>query len=394
VPDVDPSLPGRGVLGHVGHQLADREVDGRFDRWRQAAVQVAGQLDPHRAIQRHGPDRVGQAAVGQHRRVDAADQVAQLGQGLDRGVPGLDEQRPRRDRIGVDDLPGGIQGHAHRHQPGLRPVVQVTLDPADLGRSGVEGLGPGPRQLADPQRQLGRPGRRQHRAGHQRVTAEQPGCRRHSDTDDPQAEQDQRARRVAGKGGRRDRPHQLGPDELDEAGQDDRRGQRGQQPADQVHQDPPQVPPGGLVGQQPAKPPGQRQRMITAGRRRPVRISDRHAAPLAGQPPGLAGQAPHRGQRARSREPAETKPRPDHQQAEQRPLSAAGPAVGRQQGESKRGQAGRRDQDHKQAEFGQHQPGEGQPPGGGDQASEQAQPRPAALDRNRGDHRVASLAPG
>jgi len=89
--------------------------------------------------------------------VDAADQVAQLGQGLDRGVPGLDEQR--RAATGLVSM---ICPAASRSCPsppaGLRPVVQVTLDPADLGRSGVEGLGPGPRQLADPQRQLGRPG--------------------------------------------------------------------------------------------------------------------------------------------------------------------------------------------------------------------------------------------
>src|SRR5690348_10589024 len=32
VPDVDPGLPGLGVLGHVRQQLAGREVGGRLDR--------------------------------------------------------------------------------------------------------------------------------------------------------------------------------------------------------------------------------------------------------------------------------------------------------------------------------------------------------------------------
>ncbi len=77
VPDVDPGLPGFGVLGYVSQQLADREVGGRLDRGRRRRpCQVADQVDPYRGVQGQGPDRVGQAAVGQHRRVDAANQVA------------------------------------------------------------------------------------------------------------------------------------------------------------------------------------------------------------------------------------------------------------------------------------------------------------------------------
>ena len=76
--------------------------------------------------------------------------------------------------------PGRVQGHAHGDQPGLRAVVQVPLDPAELGRPGVEGLGAGLGKLADPQRQLGLPGRRQHRASQQAVAAQQPRGRQHA----------------------------------------------------------------------------------------------------------------------------------------------------------------------------------------------------------------------
>jgi len=126
---------------------------------------------PHGTVQGQRPDRVGQAAVGQHRRVDAADQGAQLGQGLDRGVAGLEDQRPGRVGVGVDDLPGGVQGHAHGDQPGLRAVVQVALDPADFGRPGIEGLGAGLGQPLNPQRQFGLLGGRRHRPGQEAVAA-------------------------------------------------------------------------------------------------------------------------------------------------------------------------------------------------------------------------------
>ena len=62
---------------------------------------------------------------------------------LTEASPGLEHQGAGRVRVGVDDLPGGVQGHTHGDQPGLGPVVQVPLDPADLGRPGVQRLGAG-----------------------------------------------------------------------------------------------------------------------------------------------------------------------------------------------------------------------------------------------------------
>jgi hypothetical protein len=84
----------------------------------------------------------------------------------DRGIPRLEHRGARGLRVGVDDLPGGVQGHAHGDQPGLGSVVQVPLDPADLRRPGVQHLGARLGQLLDAQRQLGLPARGQDEAGH------------------------------------------------------------------------------------------------------------------------------------------------------------------------------------------------------------------------------------
>ena len=62
-------------------------------------------------------------------------------------------------------LLGQAEAHAQRDQPGLGAVVQVAFDPAQLGRLGVDGVGPGDGQLRDPQRQLGGPGGREEEPG-------------------------------------------------------------------------------------------------------------------------------------------------------------------------------------------------------------------------------------
>ncbi len=87
-------------------------------------------------------DRRRQATVGQDGRSDAAGQVAQL----------LD--RVRRLHAGVADQLGGFgvlveavlraaELHAQGDQAGLRAVVQVTLDPAQLRRLRVQGAAAG-----------------------------------------------------------------------------------------------------------------------------------------------------------------------------------------------------------------------------------------------------------
>jgi len=65
-------------------------------------------VDAQRGVQGQGPDRLGQAAVGEYRRVDAADQFPQFPQRLGGVIPRLDQQRPGRLGIVVDQLPGGV----------------------------------------------------------------------------------------------------------------------------------------------------------------------------------------------------------------------------------------------------------------------------------------------
>ena len=97
-------------------------------------------LDRQGQVEGQRLDRAGQTAVGEHRRVDAADDVAQVAQRCAAGLPGLGEHPARLFRVAVEQLLGHPQRHPETRQPGLGPVVQVALDPAQLGRGVVEAL--------------------------------------------------------------------------------------------------------------------------------------------------------------------------------------------------------------------------------------------------------------
>ena len=72
-----------GVLGDVGQRLGDREVGGRLDRRRAAGPSGSvDDLDRQRRAGDERRDRRREPALGQHRGVDAARQLAQLGRGL------------------------------------------------------------------------------------------------------------------------------------------------------------------------------------------------------------------------------------------------------------------------------------------------------------------------
>ena len=74
-------------------------------------------------------------------------------------VAGLGDQLARGLGVAVEHLVGHAERHAERDQPGLRPVVQVALDAAQLGGGVVDGLGAGHGQVDDPLLQrLGVPG--------------------------------------------------------------------------------------------------------------------------------------------------------------------------------------------------------------------------------------------
>ena len=142
-----------GVLGGVGQRLGDDEVGGGLDDRREPAVEPGVDLHRQRAALAERLDGGRQAAVGQHRRGDAAGQVAQL---LD-GVGGLDAGVAHQlGGLGVivQAVLGAAELHAQRDQAGLRAVVQVALDPAQLGGLGVQRAAAGAGEHVDALGQL------------------------------------------------------------------------------------------------------------------------------------------------------------------------------------------------------------------------------------------------
>ena len=71
-----------------------------------------------------------------------------------RGLPGLGDQGQRGLRAGRQHAFHRPQVHAQRDQAGLGPVVQIPLDPAQLGSGGVERVAAGLGQPLDPAGQL------------------------------------------------------------------------------------------------------------------------------------------------------------------------------------------------------------------------------------------------
>ena len=81
MPHPDLHGPRSRVLDGIGQGFGDREVGRGLDRRLQPPRQVDVQVGPERSVQSQRPDGVGEPTVGQHRWVDAADQVTQVHQG-------------------------------------------------------------------------------------------------------------------------------------------------------------------------------------------------------------------------------------------------------------------------------------------------------------------------
>ena len=147
---------GLGVLGHVGEELGHAEVGDRLDGGRRPRPELDGELGGHRAAGGQRGQGALQADV-ERRRVDAAGDVAQFGDGL-LGAPvgGVDElaHPVEVDVLGIvlELLLGHAEPHGERHQLGLGAVVQVALDPAQRGGRGVDRLRPGLFEGAHPRR--------------------------------------------------------------------------------------------------------------------------------------------------------------------------------------------------------------------------------------------------
>ena len=119
---------------------------------RRALGSVDRDVDRQRAARGERGDRRLEPAVGEDRRVDAAGEVAELLERLARAAAGLGEQHPRRLRVGPELLLGHADAHAERDETGLRAVVQVALDAAQLGLLDVDRGGAAPLEPLDPVR--------------------------------------------------------------------------------------------------------------------------------------------------------------------------------------------------------------------------------------------------
>ncbi len=123
----------------VGERLGDREVAGRLDRRGRPAGQADVQLGRQRRVQGERLDRV------------PRPRSARTGGWMPRTRPRRSFSAPARSpspRRPVPARPAGWrhhalhrpQVHAERDQPGLGAVVQIPLDPAQLGGGGVDGV--------------------------------------------------------------------------------------------------------------------------------------------------------------------------------------------------------------------------------------------------------------
>ncbi len=146
---------GLRVADDVGQRLGDDEVRGRLDRDGQLRVGGGEDLDRHRGAACQPFERCLEAVVAEHRRVDAAGELAQLGGRLVELRKGFVQQLAGRGRVVVELAAHQAQAHGQRHQPLLGAVVEVALDPAAFLVPGLDDAGARGAQLGYLRLQLG-----------------------------------------------------------------------------------------------------------------------------------------------------------------------------------------------------------------------------------------------
>ena len=140
-----------------------RDVDGRRGR--------------HGAAGGERDDRRPEAALGEQARAHAAREVAQLGERPLGLLARLADQLARALGVAVEALLGHAEVHRQRHEPRLGAVVQVALDPLQLGGRGVDRAGARLGQPLDAGGQRG-PEQRRGRCGPARARAGAGGAAR------------------------------------------------------------------------------------------------------------------------------------------------------------------------------------------------------------------------
>src|SRR5699024_639576 len=119
-----------------------------FDGVGGASAEVDADLDGELVGQCQGVDGAVESAFHQHGWVDAADQVAEFGEGLAGGFSGFGEHGAGGVGVVGDDLFCHAQVHAQGDQACLGAVVEVAFDAADFGCLGVDGVGAAGGQVA------------------------------------------------------------------------------------------------------------------------------------------------------------------------------------------------------------------------------------------------------
>ena len=142
------------VLDDVGEALGDDEVGGGLHRWRQPPLELEVALDlDRRALDEH-VDRRHEAVVGQHGRVDAARELAQL---RERGSELVGQLLNGVGQLGLVLEPGTQQPEVERERDELLlgAVVQVALDLAAGVVGGLDDPAARVAELLQPRAQVG-----------------------------------------------------------------------------------------------------------------------------------------------------------------------------------------------------------------------------------------------
>lgn len=96
-----------------------------------------------------GFDGAGESAFDEDGWVDAADEVAEFGEGLAGGFAGFGEHVAGGLWVGFDEVFGHAEVHAEGDEAGLGSVVEVAFDAADFGGLGVYGVGSAGGEVGD-----------------------------------------------------------------------------------------------------------------------------------------------------------------------------------------------------------------------------------------------------
>ncbi len=215
--------------------------------------------------------------------MDAAHEGTQFGQRRARRLTSLRKQLANCLGVGIEEIFCQVQSHAHRHQSSLRTVVQIPLDAANLGSTGIDRLRACLGQVLDPLRQLSVLSRTKDGTGQAAISLQ---CKRRQ----PHGQGDRSSARYPEHHSCRDRgvehPHKSVADAADQSRRCQGERRHRQHRSDQsVRRHPAKVLPGGRVRQDPATPLRARTFGAVAGRWQ-VGLRDRQSQPVARQPPG------------------------------------------------------------------------------------------------------------